>query len=69
MKLLMKLLVLSVVALIVATGCNEQKSKPAVTAPGPAKMASQVVVPEDVKGKWKAVKIRVADKNGKKQAK
>jgi hypothetical protein len=66
-KRLMKLLVLSVVATVAATGCNESKTKPVTVAPQPqpAKMASVVVVPESVKGKWKALKIQVADKNAK----
>jgi len=63
----MKLLVLSLLALSVTTGCNEQKSKPVAATPKPVKTPSQVVVPEEVKGKWKAVKIQVADKNAKKQ--
>jgi hypothetical protein len=63
----MKLLVLSVVAAVVVTGCNEKKSKPVAAAPQPqpVKMASAVVVPDSVKGKWKAVKIQVTDKNAK----
>ena len=68
MKRLMKLLVLSVVALGITAGCNEKSSEPAAeTQPhppvAPAKPASTVVVPESVKGKWKAVVIQVADKN------
>ena len=68
MKRLMKLLVLSVVAMGAAAGCNEKEVKqPAVPQPKLAKMASVVVVPDSVKGKWKAVKIAVADKNAKRQ--
>jgi hypothetical protein len=63
----MKLLVLSVVALGVAAGCNEKKAKPAPAHPKAAKSPSVVVVPDSVKGKWKAVKIQVVDKNAKTQ--
>ena len=68
MKRLMKLLVLSVVAMGATAGCNERQSKqPVVLKPKLAKAASVVVVPDSVKGKWKAVKITVSDKNAKKQ--
>jgi hypothetical protein len=65
----MKLLVLSVVAMSIATGCNEKKSKTAASTPEPvsAAQAPSVEVPESVKGKWKAVKIEVADKIAKRQ--
>ena len=68
-KRLMKLLVLSVVAMGAAAGCNErQKSKqPAVSQPQRVKAASAIVVPESVKGRWKAVKVAVDDKNARKQ--
>ncbi|HBG08191.1 MAG: DUF2155 domain-containing protein [Geobacteraceae bacterium GWC2_58_44] len=68
MKRLMKLLVLSLVAMGAATGCNEKQDKqPAVSKPKLVKAASVVVVPDSVKGKWKAVKVAVADKNAKQQ--
>ncbi|HJV36807.1 DUF2155 domain-containing protein [Geomonas sp.] len=74
MKRSMKLLVLAVFALGIAAGCNEQNSKPpAVAKPiphakgQPPRSASVVVVPESVKGKWKAVKIQVAEKTGGRQ--
>jgi hypothetical protein len=63
----MKLLVLSLVAMSVTTGCNEKAERPAGPRPKLAKMASLVVVPDSVKGKWKAVRIAVADKNSKEQ--
>ncbi|HEY5513148.1 MAG TPA: DUF2155 domain-containing protein [Geomonas sp.] len=64
MKRLMKLLVLSLVATVAAAGCNEKENrKAAVSHPQPVKAPSVVVVPESVKGKWKAVKIAVVDKN------
>ena len=60
---MMKLLVLSLVAIGFAAGCNEKENKePAASNPKPAKAPSAVVVPDQVKGKWKAVQIRVADK-------
>jgi len=67
-KRLMKLMVLSLVAIGFAAGCNEKaKQQPAVAKPQPARAASSVVVPDSVKGKWKAVQIAVADKNANQQ--
>jgi hypothetical protein len=66
----MKLLVLSLVAMGAAAGCNEKQSKepaPAVAKPKQVTATSVVVVPDSVKGKWKAVKVEVADKNTKRQ--
>ena len=64
MKRLMKLIVLSLVAMVAVAGCNEKEnSKAAAAKPQPVKMPSVVVVPDSVKGQWKAVKIAVADKN------
>ncbi|QWV97451.1 DUF2155 domain-containing protein [Geomonas nitrogeniifigens] len=64
MKRLMKLTVLSLIAIGFAAGCNEkEKSEQTATAPQVAEAPSTVVVPDQVKGKWKAVQIRVADKN------
>ena len=64
MKRSMKLMVLSLVAMVALAGCNEKGNLDAALAkPEPAKMPSVVVVPESVKGKWKAVKISVTDKN------
>jgi len=70
LKPLMKLLVLSLVTAVAIAGCNTKEQK----APGagkpqqqPAKAPSTVAVPDSVKGKWKAVKIAVADKNAKRQ--
>ncbi|ACH37140.1 lipoprotein, putative [Citrifermentans bemidjiense Bem] len=64
MKRLMKLLVLSsLVAIGFTTGCNEkQKQEQAAVKPQPAKPPTEVVVPDDVKRKWKAVEIAVSDK-------
>jgi hypothetical protein len=64
----MKLMVLSLVAMIAVAGCNERKgSEVAATKPQPVKTPSLVVVPESVQGKWKAVKISVTDKLANKQ--
>jgi hypothetical protein len=68
LKRLMKLIVLSLVAMVAVAACNEkERSKAEVAKPQPAKMPSLVVVPESVKGKWKAVKIAVADKSAHRQ--
>ena len=64
MTRLMKLMVLSLVAMIAVAGCNDKENlKVADRQSQPVKMPSVVVVPESVKGKWKAVKISVTDKN------
>ena len=63
MKRLMKLMVLSLVAMVAVAGCNDKGKSAVVPKPQPVKMPSVVVVPESVKGQWKAVKIAVADKN------
>lgn len=64
----MKLMVLSLVAIGFAAGCNEkEKQQPVVMKPQPARAASVVVVPDSVRGKWKAVQIAVADKNANQQ--
>lgn len=69
MKRFGQLLVLSLFAVALA-GCNgkEEASKPAVSkAPKAVKPPSTVVIPDSVKGKWKAVKIAIADKNAQRQ--
>lgn len=67
MKRLMKLMVLSLIAMVAATGCNEKENnKAAVAKPVPARTPSVVVVPDSVKGQWKAVRIAVSDKNANK---
>jgi len=63
----MKLMVLSLIAMV-AAGCNEKESSKPVTAKlQPVRMPSVVVVPDSVKGQWKAVKVAVADKNANRQ--
>jgi hypothetical protein len=64
LKRLMKLMVLSLVAMIAAAGCNEKEpAKVAASKAQPVKPSSVVVVPESVKGKWKAVKISAINKS------
>ena len=68
MKRLMKLLVLSLIAMGATAGCSEKTDgKSAATMPQSAKPVSVVVVPDSVKGKWQAVSIAVLDKNAKQQ--
>ena len=63
----MKLLVLSLIAMG-AAGCSERSNnKPAVSKQQPVRVPSVVVVPDEVRGKWRAVKIAVYDKYAKKQ--
>jgi hypothetical protein len=57
-----------VALLIVVVGCTKQEEKPskevASAAVPPARKAeARVVVPDEVQGKWKAVKIAVLDKD------
>jgi hypothetical protein len=59
----MKLIVLSLVAMVAVAGCNDKGTKDVVPKQQPVKMPSVVVVQDSVKGQWKAVKIAVADKN------
>jgi hypothetical protein len=64
----MKLLVLSVVAMGATAACTgKENNSPRLAKPQPARMASVVVVPESVRGKWKAVEIAVSDKSARKQ--
>ena len=54
----------------ILTGCSRQEEPaavPAATVAVPKKAPTQVVVPDSVKGKWKAVKIAVHDKADKRQ--
>ncbi|UFS72113.1 DUF2155 domain-containing protein [Geomonas sp. RF6] len=65
----MRLLFLPLLALIAFVGCTQKEEKnQAAPKSQQAKKESQVVVPENVKGKWKAVKIAVIDKNSGKQS-
>ena len=68
MKRLMKLLVLSVVAMGATAACSgKDGGNQAAAKPQPIRAASLVVVPESVRGKWKAVEIAVSDKGTQKQ--
>ena len=68
MTRLMKLTVLSLVAMVAVAGCNEKESRKAqVSKLQPAKMPTLVVVPDSVKGKWKAVQVAVSDKTAPQQ--
>ncbi len=62
----MKILVIALLGLFAVAGCSKKEEKKAVESVSPTgqvtKKESVVVVPENVKGKWKAVKIAVTDK-------
>ncbi|WP_041245212.1 DUF2155 domain-containing protein [Geotalea uraniireducens] len=70
MKRVMKLLVFTLLAMVAVAGCTKKEEKQAVESAAPkgqvTKKEAKVVVPDSVKGKWKAVKIAVTDKNTKK---
>ncbi len=61
-----RLLVFALCVLALAAGCTKKEEKVSETvpahAPGGARKESAVIVPDSVKGKWKAVKIAVTDK-------
>jgi len=64
----MKLTVLSLVAMVAIAGCNEKEKDKASSAKlEPVRTPSVVVVPESVRGQWKAVKIAITDKNARLQ--
>jgi len=63
LKRLMRLTVLSLVAMITVAGCNEKETSKGEAKQQPVKPPSVVVVPASVQGKWKAVKISVINKN------
>jgi hypothetical protein len=69
-KQTLKVLTVALMALVAVAGCGkkaEKKGGEAATPPGHvAKKESVVVVPDSVKGKWKAVKIAVTDKTNNK---
>jgi len=71
MKNILKVVAILAVAAIAVAGCKKKEEKPAIEGMPPhAMMESKekpvVVVPESEKGKWKAVKIAVTDKDSKK---
>ena len=56
-------------AVVTVAGCSKKEEKSETMAPAGqvAKKEAVVVVPESVKGKWKAVKIAVTDKTSNKE--
>ncbi len=71
MKLMIKSLISLMLVLVLCAGCSKQgekqAGKPAADSGHEAKKESVVVVPNSVKGKWKAVKIAVIDKETNKE--
>ncbi len=61
-----RLLVFALCTLALAAGCAKKEEKVSETvpahAPGGVRKEAAVIVPDSVKGKWKAVKIAVTDK-------
>ena len=69
MNHLIKLLVFFLMVMIAAAGCTKkEEEKAAAPQVQGTKKETLVVVPEKVKGKWKAVKIAVNDKTTHKEA-
>ncbi len=68
----MRLLFFALLAMSLVTGCQKKEEKKMAEPVAPqgqgAKKESVVVVPESVKGKWKAVKIAVVDKASNKES-
>ena len=71
MKYVIKGLISLILVLLVIPGCSKREEKQAgrqnATSAHAQKKESVVVVPEKVKGKWKAVKIAVTDKDTNKE--
>jgi hypothetical protein len=68
MKQISKILAILVIATVAVGGCKKKEEKAPVEGMPPHGMMEQkaepvVVIPESLKGKWKAVKIAVADKS------
>ncbi|MDD2337983.1 MAG: DUF2155 domain-containing protein [Geobacteraceae bacterium] len=68
MRHFLKVLVILVVATVAVTGCKKKEERSPVERMPPHGMMEQkgtpiVVIPDSEKGKWKAVKIAVADKS------
>jgi hypothetical protein len=73
MKTASKITVLALIMIVALAGCKKKEEpQPPVTMPPHGMMEekheSVVVVPDSVKGKWKAVKIAVLDKNTQKRS-
>ena len=68
MKVLFRLLTVALLAVAAVSGCTKKEEQKPVGMASPhgevtpKKKESVVVVPDSVKGKWKAVKIAVTDK-------
>ncbi len=71
MKLTIKGLISLMLVPVFLAGCSKQEEKkagqPQATSDHAAKKESVVVVPNSVKGKWKAVKIAVSEKENNKE--
>ena len=63
----MKSLTFAMLVMVLCTGCSKNEANNIGTVPPPSSHGSKkeavVVVPDSVKGKWKAVKIAVTDKS------
>ena len=68
----MKMVLTAVALALVVTGCNQKDEKKSAVSSAPqghvTKKEAVVVVPDSVKGKWKAVVIQVTDKTTNKDA-
>ena len=67
----LKAVALLLMALVMITGCQKKEESRKVTEglqTQKPKKASVIVVPDSVKGKWKAVKIALTDKTASKEA-
>jgi len=68
MRQIFKVLAIAVMATVAVAGCKKKEEMPPAEGMPPHGMMEQkaapvVVVPESEKGKWKAVKLAVADKS------
>ena len=67
---LRKCFVFTLMAMMAIAGCSKKEEKKAAETAAPkgqvARKEAKVVVSDNVKGKWKAVKIAITDKNTKK---
>ena len=73
MKIPMNTLIFAMAALSGLSACKKQDDKPLTLSGAPmglakaAKKESRVVVPDALKGKWKAIRIAVVDKSSRKE--
>ncbi|AAR33373.1 DUF2155 domain-containing protein [Geobacter sulfurreducens] len=73
MKVLFRLVVVALTVMVAVAGCSKKEEQKAGGDAGAqhgqaAKKESVVVVPDNVKGKWKSVKIAVTDKAANKES-